>query len=230
MAHSENLHAGHRARLKEKFERVGLDAFADHEVLEFLLMFSIPQKDLNPLAHTLINHFGSLKGVLDAYPEQLKEVPGVGDHTAALISLMPQLAQRYFDNPWEGKKVSLLYPHQRKEFFIPKFIGKTTECFFAAFLNDNRDVIKCKQMFQGTIGSINLQVRLLMDEAMRYKCTGIILAHNHLSYLEPSFEDVSTTDIIAERMGSFAITVLDHIIVCGKQAMSFSENGLMSRI
>ena len=79
---AEQIHAGHRARLKERFRREGLSGFSQHEVLELLLTYAIPQRDVNPLAHALITRFGSLGGVLEASESELLQVPGVGPRSA----------------------------------------------------------------------------------------------------------------------------------------------------
>ena len=85
------LHDGHRKRLKEQFLHHG-DGFHDHQLLELLLCYAIPQGDVNGLAHRLLDRFGSLAGVLDARPEALEQVPGVGEHTAVLLKLLPVLS------------------------------------------------------------------------------------------------------------------------------------------
>lgn len=73
------MHEGHRARMRERFRENGLEGFAPHEVLELLLFYARARGDVNPLAHRLLDHFGSLKGVLEARPEQLMAVEGVGE-------------------------------------------------------------------------------------------------------------------------------------------------------
>ena len=88
------LHDGHRKRLKAQFLTHG-DGFHDHQLLELLLCYAIPQGDVNALAHRLLDRFGSLSGVLDALPETLTQVPGVGEHTAVLLKLIPALSGRY---------------------------------------------------------------------------------------------------------------------------------------
>ena len=71
----ENIHEGHREKLRNRFiNEKGFEHFEDHQILEFLLFYTFPQKDTNPLAHRLLEHFGSLKGVLEARPEQLMAV------------------------------------------------------------------------------------------------------------------------------------------------------------
>ena len=93
------VHAGHRARMRERFIKEGLSGFSEHEVLELLLMFAIPQRDVNPLAHRLIDRFGSLSAVLESSPAELTRVDGVGENAAALLSLMPQLMGYYQHSP-----------------------------------------------------------------------------------------------------------------------------------
>jgi len=83
------VHEGHRKRLKERFLREGLDSFEQHQVL---LFFSIPRKDTNELAHTLLNRYGSLSGVFEADPKDLATTPGIGENSAILLSLIPHLS------------------------------------------------------------------------------------------------------------------------------------------
>ena len=92
---SLNLHENHRARVIKRFEHEGLKTFADHNVLELLLFYSIPQKDTNDIAHRLLDEFGSLSAVFDAPKDVLMNVVGVGENTATLIKLMPELFSRY---------------------------------------------------------------------------------------------------------------------------------------
>ena len=87
-------HDGHRRRMRERFRREGLNGFADHEALELMLFYAIPQRNVNPLAHRLLDTFGSLHGVLDAPVEELQKVEGVGEYAATLLSLFSQTARR----------------------------------------------------------------------------------------------------------------------------------------
>ena len=83
------VHAGHRGRVKEEFLTRGVVGWPDHRILELLLFYAIPQGDVNPLAHELVDRFGSLAGVLDALPEELMKVKGMGEHSAVLLKLIP---------------------------------------------------------------------------------------------------------------------------------------------
>ena len=92
---SESIHRDHRSRMKARFQEQGLDGFHDHEALELLLYFAVPRVDTNPIAHRLLDTFGSLHGVLDASPEALKSVKGVGENSALLITLLREMMRRY---------------------------------------------------------------------------------------------------------------------------------------
>ena len=92
---SDSIHSGHRERLKERFLKEGLDNFTEVQTLELLLFYAIARRDTNPVAHRLLDRFGSLSRVLEASTEDLKKVPGVSDHTAALLHLVPQLSRYY---------------------------------------------------------------------------------------------------------------------------------------
>lgn len=85
------LHTGHRSRMRQRFLQNGLENFADHEVLELLLFYAIPRRDVNPTAHMLLDRFGSLPGVLDAPKEELRAIPGVGPKVARFLTLIPDI-------------------------------------------------------------------------------------------------------------------------------------------
>ena len=90
------IHDGHRKRMKEEFLKAGLEHMPPHRVLELLLFYSIPQGDVNGLAHDLLTRFGSLAAVLEAPYDELLKVSGVGPHTASHLALITALARRYY--------------------------------------------------------------------------------------------------------------------------------------
>ena len=121
-----SVHAGHRQRLRERFLRGGPDDLAAHELLELLLGYAMPRVDVNPLAHRLIERFGSLSGVTEASVEELMSVSGVGEYTACLIRLLPAVVRRCAIDRVESPRV---YDTVGKlvEFLRPRFTGLTTE-------------------------------------------------------------------------------------------------------
>ena len=81
------VHDGHRERLKERFIEHGLTSFNELNALEMLLFYAIPRKDTNPIAHALLDRFGSLNAVFDASVRELCEVEGIGQNAAVQARL-----------------------------------------------------------------------------------------------------------------------------------------------
>ena len=82
-------HSGHRQRLRESFLALGAKAMPEHQLLELLLTYAIPRRDVNPLAHRLIERYGSLAAVLKADVAELKNA-GLGEYAVTLIALGEQ--------------------------------------------------------------------------------------------------------------------------------------------
>ena len=130
-------HAGHRQRMRERFRTQGLDGFAPHEVLELMLFYAIPQKNVNPLAHRLLERFGTLHGVLQASVEQLMQVDGIGETAATLLSLFAHSA-RQLELLSEGNVTCdvLKVPHHGKfEKSSPAFLTEASPKI--AFISDD---------------------------------------------------------------------------------------------
>ena len=151
MGHT-NLHSGHRSRLKQEFLARGLEGWSDHKVLELLLCYAIPQGDVNPLAHRLIERYGDLAGVLDAPIEGLKQVPGMGEHSALLMKLTPQVCGRYLSQV-EGVREEEAATHAADyaRFFYPYFTGAVRELCYALCLDSRCKVLGIDRVGEGEL-------------------------------------------------------------------------------
>ena len=116
-----NIHEGHRERMKQRFMEQGLDVFDDHQVLELLLFYSMPRKDTNPLAHQLLEHFGSLEAVFEAPTEELKKISGIGDSAVTLLRLIPEVSRRYLIDKNSFDKV-LDSSAKVGAFLVPRYV------------------------------------------------------------------------------------------------------------
>ena len=124
-----SVHEGHRQRLKQRFADHGERVFDDHQLLELMLFYAVPQGDVNPLAHRLINHFGSFAAVLDASPEDLRQVKGVGEHTALYLSMFPQVMRRYLASR-AGHADKVCSVEDAGEYLLPYFFGAKSELLY----------------------------------------------------------------------------------------------------
>ena len=220
-----SIHNGHRDRMKKRFVQHGLDNFDDHNVLELLLFYALPRGDVNPLAHALINHFGSLSAVLDAPLDELIAVSGIGENTAVLMKVIPQISRRYLIS--RGSMEDILNSTRKSgAYLIPYFYGERDEVVYMVCLDAKCKVINCKLMFRGSVNSASVSVRKIVENALAYNSTSVIIAHNHTSGIAlPSEEDKLTTTLIANALRAVDIELTDHIIVADDDFVSLSDSG-----
>ncbi len=217
--------------MKDRFVRYGLDNFDDHNVLEILLFYAIPRGDINPVAHELISRFGKLSDVFDAPIEELKKVSGIGDNAATLIKLIPQISRRYMIS--RSISVADVYLTDSKKagrFIVPYFYGEREETVYMICLDAKCKVLNCRMMFRGEVNSANVSMRKIVENALAYSTTSVIIAHNHPSGIAlPSKEDERTTERIIDALGSVDIALADHIVVADEDFVSMADNGFFRR-
>lgn len=228
MAH-DNPHNGHRARLKKEFLIRGLVGMPDHKALELLLCFSIPQGDVNPLAHRLMNTFGSLSGVFNATPEQLMTVSGIGEHTACLIKLITELGGRYQAD--QCRLGDILDNTERLgEYLTPEFFGQRNEITVVLCMDAKFKVLHCQQLAEGSADSTSLSLRKMMEVAFACNASQVVLAHNHTSNIaSPSQDDIIATKLAYDAFQQVGILLYDHLIFSHDDYVSLRDSGYFAR-
>jgi len=219
---------GHRQRLRERFRKDGVAGMHDYEVLELLLTYALPRKDVKPLAKELIRVFGSFAAVFDASLEELEKIKNVGPISATLLGLIKEICSMYLAEKMKNKDI-LSSPQAVLNFARVKLAGLPREAFLVIFLNNKNRVILCKIIQEGTIDQAIIYPRRLIEEALACHATGVILVHNHPSgEPEPSPEDKQLTRSLLEAARTIDLRILDHIIVGREGYCSFLEKGLLT--
>ena len=219
------VHDGHRERMKNRFAEYGLDNFSEHNVLELLLFYSIPRKDVNLLAHNLINTFGSLAGVFEASPAELEKTPGLGKNAAILLSLIPQINRRYRMSKNGGGGI-IDSSTAAGEFFMPVFMYEKNEAVYAACFDSKYKLLGYKKISEGTVNAADISVRKIVEFALEKNAVSVIMAHNHTSgILTPSAEDGRATAQIKKALDLVGVKLSDHIIIAGDGFVSMSDAG-----
>lgn len=222
------VHDGHREKMKQRYRTGGLESFADHEVLELLLFFAIPRRDTNSLGHQLINRFGSLSGVLTASAEELEQVEGVGANAAMLMSLFADTNKRLRLEP-EGKEWILNSVDTAGTYLLELYRGIHTEVAYQLCLDRKGKLIATRRLAEGNFGSANVDVRILLSNALNTGACGIILAHNHPSGIAiPSREDILSTEKMHIALATVGVTLIDHLVVAEDDFVSMADSGLIS--
>ena len=224
---SGNIHRGHRERLRQTFLDHGLDALPDVNVLDLLLFYAIPQQDTNPIAHRLVEEFGSLAGVFDASPEELQHRGGLTKNAAALLKLTVETARRVQICRASMDRV-LDTTRKCGEYLAPYFFGASEEMVYALALDAKCKVLGCSRLFTGTVNSAGLSTRSVVEFALRMKATSVVLAHNHPSGIAvPSQEDVRTTRSVAAALDTVDVLLADHIVVADGDFVSMAESRML---
>lgn len=224
---AQNHHTGHRERLRKQFREQNGDGFHEHQLLELLLTYAIPRKDVNPLAHRLLSRYGNLSAVLRADVFELMREEGVGEQTAVLLSLVGKLAPRAIYAPAEGQRILTSVEA------IPlcrALVGQSKqEELWAVSLNHSHRVIHMDKISSGTPNETPMYTRLVVECALRHGAVGILLCHNHpTGNATPSPQDIEATAKVVRALEPLGITLYDHIIIAGESAFSLWSNEHLS--
>lgn len=221
----ENIHQGHREKMRQRFLKSGLEGFADHEALELLLYYAIPRRDTNPIAHRLIERYGSLLAVLTAPVEDLRKVEGVGESAAVLLKVAGQIGTRARLAEAEQKR-PLSSVETVGAYLLERFAGETHEVVYQLCLDRKCKLLACKRLGEGGIASSGLDIRKLMENAILTSASTVILAHNHPSGVAlPSDDDCAATEAARRALDTIGVTLADHIIVADDDFVSMAQSG-----
>jgi len=217
----ENLHAGHRERMIDKFLS-NSDSFLDHELLEIFLYTAIPRIDTNPIAHKLLRSFGSLDKLFDAKPEQIMSVKGVGKKTAYQIYLVGKICKKikFLENKIDNQAYYSFAKYKDK--IIKFFENLEVEQFVIILLNKKYKEITKLCFIDHERHKVTASIPEIAQAFALNKPTYAIIAHNHLSgSLEPSSEDDFATGKLNILCNVHGVSLIDHVVVAGKDAISY---------
>ena len=234
-----NEHAGHRARLRESFIEKGIEGLADHQVLELLLTYALPRVDVNPLAHRLLDRFGSLTEVLSARPDQLQQVQGVGESAAVFLSLLGQVDRRMLLQRYSGRdrRTVLGTPSSLGGYMLALSQQDRYETLRLVCLTKKYELIYEGVISSGSLTEVLADPRPILETALVHKACYIALSHNHPSGdLTPSREDEAAAARIETAAKAVGIGVVDQFILgraaayslCTRRILLFSSPDLVT--
>ena len=222
------IHDGHREKIRRRFLSGGLESFADHEALELLLYYAIPRKDTNPIAHALMERYGSLSAVLAAPVEDLQKVEGIGESAAILLKLVPRICSKARLADAERQELIMDTAERAGTYLLERFSGEQNEVIYQLCLDRKGKMVACKRIGEGNIGSAAMDIRRLVENAIHSNASAVILAHNHPSGLAlPSAEDLGATERARAALATIDVVLSDHIIVADRDFVSMAESGYL---
>lgn len=220
-------HDGHRNRMRKRFLQHGLEGLEEHEILEMLLYYAIPRRDTNKLAHAILDEYNSLANVFEADASSLATIPGLGENSAILLSMVSHLSRAY-DKSKLTQQALLHNTESIGQFAISLLKGKPNEQLALICLGANRRVHWSGVIANGTIDRIETYPRMVVTEVIKHKAKNVVFAHNHLNgTLLPSIADKNTTKHLVDILKSIDVVTLDHIIVSDNRFYSMAETGFI---
>ena len=212
-------------RLRERQQAdKDLSTFSDYEILQLLLSYTGGEKSAQ-LAERLLDTFGSLKGVLEARPEQIQMVKGIGNRTASLIGIVIPMV-RTWSRLCQEIPDRIGNSRDAENYCLSLTAGERLEGFWVIALNAQCSVLGKRKISSGTLSEVSAYPRLVMETALNYNAHSVLLTHNHPGgTCSPSPEDISSTIQLQRLLNGVGILVLDHIIVAGDRTYSMIQHG-----
>lgn len=221
------MHEGHRKRMICKLLSND-EVLTDHELLEILLFYAVPRKNVNGTAHNLLDTFGTLANVMSSDAAALMNVEGMGEKTAAFIVAIEKIYRRMQDSP-ERLPQLISYDVCRK-YLVDTFRGLTEEKFIALFLNKQGFLVMRKVFSSHSEFTVNIDLSELQKGIAAKKPHSVIIAHNHLSGSpSPSICDDETTEKLTAVLKLNGVILNDHIIVSGDDTYSYRTAGKIDK-
>lgn len=219
----DNIHKGHRQKVKKRVLTNGLAGESPHQILELLLFFGIPCRDTNPIAHELINRFGSLSGVLRADVAELKSVKGMTENAALLLHLILPVYEAYQDDLLHAPALPGTAA-QLVELVRPKFVGSTTEKVYLLCVGANGRLLGLRKISEGDLSTAALDLRALTAAVLETRAQDAVLIHNHPNGVAaPSRQDIDATKQVVAFLRQLKVRLLNHIIISENDYCSMAD-------
>lgn len=214
-------------RPRERLLAHGPQTLSDAELLAIFLRTGVPGASALDLSRQLLGRFDGLAGLIAADLEQFSQTKGLGAAKYVQLQAALELARRAIDERLRRDTV-LNSPDRVRQYLQLQLARREHEVFAVLYLDAQNRLLKCEELFRGTLTQTSVHPRELVKQALRHNAAAVILAHNHPSGVaEPSRADELLTRALKDALALVDIRVLDHLIVAGNTTVSFAERGLI---
>lgn len=218
---------GHYARLRQRFLLGGIDGFLDYEVVELLLKLADNRRDQKITAKLLLNTFKSLRGVLEASPEHLKKIKGIGDSNIFGLKLVQSVARRYLKEQIIGEDF-IQSSENVLDYLRHNLRDRGREVFLVVLLNGRNQVLDIVELFEGTLTTSAVYPREVIKLILEKDAAAVIFVHNHPSENpNPSKDDQTLTRKLKAACATIDVQLHDHLIIAGNDFTSMADKGMI---
>ena len=225
MSENKNPHANHKKRMRQRFiADPNFNGFAEHEIVELLLSYSIVRKNTNNLAHELCDRFGNLSGILGADTEDIIKIKGLNINTANFLKIQRKLIE--------------YYAHQKRSEPVPvekradEALNKIRDAYpdfnserMYMITIDSRGTMKNPRLvLDSAAGDTLIEIETVVETAVRENAKYVFLAHNHVhGILTPSQEDIEFMTALKSALKVMDVTLVEHYIINETECCSVSD-------
>lgn len=221
--------AGHRERLRQKFLTHGLEKLTDEEIIELLLTLATPRRDCKQTAREALRRFEGLAGVMEASPDHLQRIPGIGPKNVLGLKLVHEVARKFLQERLKGREF-ISSSKEVYEYLLHSLRDLKKEVFKVIFMNGRNEVIQVETLFEGSLTSSAVYPREIIKSALDHHAAALVFAHNHPSGdPSPSTQDFAITRDLFLAGKIMGIQVLDHLIIGRNLYYSFADQGHIRR-
>ena len=218
-------HKNHRERLKRKVRGNGLKCLEYHEVLELLLTYTIPRKDTNPIAHSLINRFGSFSATIDADYHDLLKVDGIGPESALFLNVLSQMKDVYLKSKQEQENIEIKTTMEAVKFFRKFYPIKDKEFMVMVCLNKAKRLIRVFRYVGQSENEVTFDIKQITNNINDNGVNSVVLFHTHPQGVAmPSMSDIVSTQKLVNVCLMNGIDFDDHIILTESNHYSFNTS------
>ncbi len=226
--HAKGQGAGHRKRLKDRFLKSSLQGFHDYEVLELLLTYAIPRRDVKPLSKKLLVDFKGLKGVFDADAARLGEVSGLGESSVVLLGLVKAASRAYLAENVCHARGAVSSPGDAVRIAREASEGDSEEGIYAFFLNSKNEVLGVECIHRGPVEK-GVAPKAIIQKAFSHNARSVIMVHLKQGRASAAKAERAFANEIEAAASSIDILVHDYIVAGGQGFVSAREMGWLKR-
>jgi DNA repair protein RadC len=227
-ADNKHIHAGHRKRLRDLVDNVGLENLSEVQALEFALTYVLPRRNTNEIAHELISVFGSFYAVLNAPYQQLKEIKFLGPDSAKMLSQLKSIFN-YYNYSQQMNQKQLENILQINAYFYNFMLCIEKECFYAMALDDKGNIKAIKRLAVGSDKLVTFEISELASFMYASKARNLVIAHNHPgASCMPSKNDDLATGKIKTWINTIGMRLVEHVVVGREGTFSFEQVKIFS--
>ncbi len=214
--------------LQERFLKAGLESLNNGEIIELLLSLSLPPRECKRVAEKCIEEFKTIRGFLTAPLQELQRL-GITAGCMFSIKLLHELPLEILKQKIIDKSV-YKSPEEIFDYLYYSMRDLTKEVFKVIYLNSQNQIIDTADLFEGTIESIPIHPREIIEAAINHNAVHLIFVHNHPSGdPTPSKSDKQLTRDLVFIGNVMQIKVLDHIVIGSNTHFSFADAGLIKK-